>query len=491
MLLPQTLRASLVAGLALLAACSKNEPERPKNVLLVVVDTLRSNRLHCYGYERETSPNIDALAARGTLYEQNRAQACWTVPSMISMMSGLYVTKDETTIPEVSSLGETLQAAGMETACFLANATLFAQRGFEQGFDHFGKHAQASGQVLADAFESWHGSRASQEKPFFAWLQFVDPHEPYNPAPEFGKFTGPRVDQELVERRWREAEAVVDADPGTSEHIEFTEAVDRMVDISNLYDGEVLQADDGVGRVLRVLEESGQLEDTLVILCSDHGEMLFEHRMQPYFVQDQIQKNEKARERGELPAGGLYHNVKDLFALGHRPWYFDDVWGTPLILAGPGIPGNVREGGKSANLDIYPTILEALDLKVPHRMAGHSLWGGRAPRHDFLAAHGHSTSVIRSGDLKLVQHPPTLYLLDEEDVDAEELWWLFDLGEDPAEDRELSHEMREEFARMRELLERWRTEHDREAFTETTDEHMEGLGQMGYVEGASEDSEDE
>ena len=105
-----------------------------KNVVLVVIDTLRADRLGCYGYPRGTSPAIDALAERGTLYARNHSQGCWTIPSMVSMMSGLYVTEEESGPPkEHKTLAEVLKEAGLRTADFIGNPILARDRGIERG----------------------------------------------------------------------------------------------------------------------------------------------------------------------------------------------------------------------------------------------------------------------------------------------------------------------------------------------------------------------
>lgn len=131
------LSISLVAALFSACAESAPEPERPRNVLLFVVDTLRADRLGCYGYERPTSPAIDTFARGGMLFQRNHSQACWTVPSMISMMSGLYVATEEQVLPESPVLAELLRAKGRTTAAFVGNRTLTNDRGFQRGFDHF------------------------------------------------------------------------------------------------------------------------------------------------------------------------------------------------------------------------------------------------------------------------------------------------------------------------------------------------------------------
>ncbi len=449
-------------------ACAEPPRERPRNVLLLVVDTLRADRLGCYGYPRRTSPRIDRLAARGTLYRDNRPQSCWTVPSMISLMSGVWVTQSETALPRrFPVLAETLKEHGLETAAFIANPTLTLERGFERGFDRFESVPQARGDEVADAFRRWYRARA-EATPFFAWVQFIDPHQPYAPERRHQLFHGPREDLGRLTERWRaalpELARYTDRPPG----LEFEEAVELMNLGSNLYDGEVRAADEGVGKIVDLLERAGELDRTLVIVCSDHGEMLFEHRKQPRLVTGIVEKE------GRLPEG-----VRDLFGAGHRPWYYEELWRTPLVLSGPGVPAGEARDGLAANLDVYPTILDALGIDRRPHLQGESLAGGAVPGRRHVFAHGHgATAVVDDAGTKLVVQPRDLYLLGPEDAEPE---LLFDVRDDPYEDRDLVSERRELRDRLRAAIDRWREMNTREVETDTTPEQLEVLREMGYV----------
>jgi len=171
---------SFATGCLLLASSCTEEPQqpaRPRNVVLVVADTLRADRLGCYGYERDTSPAIDALALEGVLFENCHSQASWTLPSMISLMTGVPVTRKETVLPDLPVLAEALRAQGMTTAAFLANPTVGVDRGFERGFDQFNLLNLRAPEMVA-RFGSWHRgwcSRRNEEDPgFFAWLHFIE-----------------------------------------------------------------------------------------------------------------------------------------------------------------------------------------------------------------------------------------------------------------------------------------------------------------------------
>ena len=466
---------ALFAVLAALLGGCHSKPKRPLNVLLLVVDTLRSDRLGCYGYPRPTSPNIDKLAAGGTLYENNYSQACWTVPSMISMLSGVSVTKDELAMPSsIPVLAEVLAKHGMETAAFPANEVLGHQRGFERGFQTWSEAPNADALELARRFTDWHQNRAGaaqgqSPRPWFAWMQFIDPHQPYEPKPEHNIFHGPRPDQEHVAARWQAADAEARASSPNLAGLSLDDAIEMMTSKSNLYDGEVLAVDDGVGRVLDCLRAAGELEQTLVILVSDHGEMLFEHRVQPYLVKDKIDTS-----------GGLPEGVANLFGNGHRPWYFENLWNTPMILAGPGVPQGLRVSTLSANLDVYPTVLEALDLARAPWLEGESLFGGAKTQRERVLAYGHFTSAVREkSGLKMIAHPRRLYLLDGEGDGPQD---LYDLERDPYEEESIDAKRPQDVVRIRAEIFAWKERCDREAVLTSTPAQQEALRAMGYVD---------
>lgn len=478
-------RATLLLGLALATTgCGGAEPERPKNVLLIVVDTLRADRLSCYGYTRETSPYIDELlAGRGVTYEANYSQGCWTVPSMVSMFSGLWVTDNETALStRHTTLPEDLQKAGFLTAAFVGNPVLRNDRGFDRGFDTFqAPDWDGNATTLAQAFERWYRGTESERadaRGWFAWVHPVDPHHPYHPAQEYWKFRDRRPDEELLKPRWQqELHRVSELAPG-GQHPPPGAALNEMNTLSNAYDNEVLAADDGVRRMLELLRESGELDQTLVIFASDHGEMLFEH---PQYPLELSLKAEKGMENG----------ARDLFMLGHRAWFHEELWNTPLLIAGPGMPAGEVRDGLAANLDIYPTILDALGLPVESEVHGQSLWGGRTPERDAVFGYGFQTAaVLEDSGKKLVEHNRRRFLQEGPGPLPLE---LFDHTEDATEVTELAEARPDEARRLQARLESWREEFARDITrgTSTTDwQVLDDLGYGGYGDLPGEDDAD-
>ncbi len=469
-----SLRLAALALALTLAACGAREADtaRPRNVVLFIVDTLRADRLGCYGYERNTSPTIDRLAEVGTLYERNYAQGYWTVPSMISLMSGLYVTENETALTaEVPTLCESLQKAGITTAAFVGNRVLTKSRGFERGLDHFeGPDPSGRAVTLVNKFAKWCAGRTKElerGERFFAWIQPFDPHEPYRPKPEFRVFSGPRPGEEALHELWeREAERLREIDP-EGEHATYDEALADIREETNLYDGEVLAVDAGMRRLIEVLRAIGELDRTLIILAADHGETHCEHPDYPQRVTGRL------RHKGQLDRG-----VRDLLLAGHSG-FRDDVWRTPLVMVGPGVAAGVRKDHLTANLDLYPTILEVFDVPAPRHLAGRSLWGNRDPGYERVFGHSFDSKAVISGaGFKLIEHN---FAHLELEADGPRPVELFRPTTDPREVVDFAEKSIETVDDLREWIHAWRKEHEREIISETSKEERETLRELGYM----------
>ncbi|MGB5661450.1 MAG: sulfatase, partial [Thermoanaerobaculia bacterium] len=175
--------------------------DRP-NIVVYLVDTLRADHLGCYGYSRDTSPNIDDFANEAHLFERAQAQSPWTRASVASILTGLWPTahgaEDDphALSDKVVTLAELLQKAGYQTAAVVANGNTTEATGFAQGFETFlygngsNRHAQ-SGAINASALE-WLKQR-DLTAPFFLYLHTVDPHSPYKPTEPFRSVLAPDV----------------------------------------------------------------------------------------------------------------------------------------------------------------------------------------------------------------------------------------------------------------------------------------------------------
>jgi hypothetical protein len=182
-------------GLALALGCG---PGPPPNIVLIVVDTLRADRLGDYGGTRNLTPTIDALAERGTVFQRAYAQTSWTSPSVASLMTSRYPLQHGVLVfnsvlpPSEVTLAELLQEEGYATGGFSANAALSAERGYAQGFDEYasftrdaepgpvlGRYARAD-QVNASVLEWVDG--LAEARPLFLYIQYMEPHIPYFPS---------------------------------------------------------------------------------------------------------------------------------------------------------------------------------------------------------------------------------------------------------------------------------------------------------------------
>jgi choline-sulfatase len=359
--------AALAAGSLLVA---RREP-RPPNLLVITLDTLRADRLGSYGYAAARTPRLDALAARGLRFAQATTVTPLTLPAHSSLFTGTFPpfhgVRDNGGFylgAEQVTLAETLRERGYRTGGFVSAFVLDSRWGIDQGFDRYfddfdlakfenmaGMDAiQRPGGETVDETLRWLGE--DKARPFFAWVHLYDPHAPYRPP-----------------------EAFAAAFPASA---------------SGAYDGEIAATDFQVGRLLDTLAADGRLENTVVAVLADHGEMLGEH--------------------GEVT---------------HGFFIYDASVRIPLIVTGPGVPTAVV-ADQVRIVDVMPTVLELLGIPGPAAMQGVSLLGfTRGQRPSLLAYseswfpryhYGWSELVsIQDGRFKLIQAPrPELYDLAQD-----------------------------------------------------------------------------
>jgi arylsulfatase A-like enzyme len=384
-------RASIsVLAAALLALPSCSEPRRTSpvdGVLLVVCDTLRADRLGCYGGDVPT-PNIDGLAARGVRFADARSQGGHTLPSMISLMSGLWVTEPSDALPkDAPTLAEVFEDASFHTAAFVANPLCSRGRGFARGFEHFEEvdgtieHSDA----LARRFRSWLELRESEDDaPWFAWVHAMDPHAPYTPRDEdLAAVARPLASNEQL-AQWRTTLVRFDPAGAALSNEMFDHSVATMLATRHAYDAEVRAFDAALGDVLATLDALGETERTLIVFASDHGEMLHELALYPGDFADVA-----AGWREKL-------GLEALLALGHQDWFHREVWHTPLVIAGPGFDGGRVVNGLAANLDIAPTLVASAAVAALGPLDGQDLGGVEHVEREHVFAFSHEASAVRS-----------------------------------------------------------------------------------------------
>jgi arylsulfatase A-like enzyme len=325
----------------------KVDPAKVPNVIVLTIDTLRADHLGCYGYERDTSPNIDALVARGALFENVTSGSPWTLPSYGSLFTGrfpaahragvrprldvMWGTPDNAEPLEVSSmpsarqtrqlapklvtLAEALRDQGYRTAGLFNNPFLHPTRGIDQGFERYAWYQYTANDGVDEALE-WieeqHGA------PFFLFLHLMDPHIPYAPPPPFDeKFSGQKL-ADVADYPWTLGDLRARPNPEAYKDI-----------LIDMYDGEIAYTDAQIGRFVQALESRGLMDETIVVVHSDHGEEFWEH-------------------------GGFEH--------GHS--LHRELLQVPLaIVYPPKIPAGTRVPARVRTVDVFPTVLDLLGLE--------------------------------------------------------------------------------------------------------------------------------
>ncbi len=307
-------RPFLAAALLLAAGCRQGG--RP-NVLIITIDTLRADHVGAYGYAPARTPSLDRLAREGVRCTDAIAAAPITLPSHSSIFTGLYPpahgVRDNGAYAlsgRAVTLAERLKAAGYRTQAIVSALVLNRRYNLGQGFDGYDDDLWSEDQPelfmvrdrpaprTAERATGWlqRWEKEPSRKPFFLWVHFYDPHQPYKaPAAELLRSPSP-------------------------------------------YDAEIAVADQGVGKILAELERQGRLDDTLVVATADHGESLGEHGEKTHgvFLYDAtLHVPLFLRWPGRLPAGKVYTG----------PVRSVDLM--PTVLAALGLPGGSETQGKS------------------------------------------------------------------------------------------------------------------------------------------------
>jgi arylsulfatase A-like enzyme len=264
----------------LLAACGAGEPVEPPHVILLSLDTVRADRLGCYGAVPGPTPRLDALAAGADRHRSCVAPAPWTLPSHASMFTGLfpfehgthgfrveeYVDNAHPLHPDHLTVAEAMAAAGYETAAFVANTVYLATRfGLDQGFETYEVRRQDAA-AMTDRALAFLDDR-DPERPCFLFVNYMDAHRPY----------GMRSPEELA--RLPDAEHPAKLLEELCEQVMLRgEAPGALGErVASLYDEGLVELDREVGRLLDGLAERGLLDGALVVVTSDHGEAFGEH----------------------------------------------------------------------------------------------------------------------------------------------------------------------------------------------------------------------
>jgi arylsulfatase A-like enzyme len=491
---------------------------------LIVVDTLRADRVSAYGYGRETTPVLDVLAAQGVLAEDVTAQASWTLPSMVSMFQGRYVTTyRDVFFEDTPTLAETFQRAGYHTFGIVGNGLLSEKKGFDRGFDHYesrskkeGSHpAREAAELIGDATAPLElaTERGTDEEhaPFFAYLHLMDPHGPYKAHPEWEE----QLPVSHGADRWTFQTQRLSYDATHPGGIVANQLWREMAEDMARYDQEVYTCDVYIGIVLDYLERRGVLENTIVAVVSDHGEGLWDHVSPPdVLINPRCPVCEEAVDAAVLSdykgrsvafccenckktfnedPDSFKENLpeespRNHFFRPHGKVLYEELVRTPMILKGPGIPAGHRIESAAENVDLFPTLLELCDLAMPDGLHGQSLvpamhGKGTGREHSFSSVDMFCSSVRTASEgWKLIvptEHYPARKIE------------LFDIRTDPSELKNLAGARPEVVARLRATLDEWAAAHPTQTnLGQKKDQQtLDDLKALGYAEGEEDQSD--
>ncbi len=459
-----------------------DSPPSVPNVMLVVFDTVRADHTGPYNYERDTTPNLNHLAQEGLVFENAYSTAGWTLPAHASMLTGLLPEQHGCvrTHPQLGpepTLPERLRERGVTTALFAGNPWLADFTGLSRGFDVVVESWQAfglvqlsilgrtwaalkpggadkGGRTTTEAFRQWLGELPS-EQPFFALVNLMEAHAPYHIVPDLpgDHFLPPALSADKatdMSVRHFAGRSGWNANPPSSA---MTEALVAQYDGGIRYDDQVL------GQLMDSLDDAGRLEDTVVIVTSDHGELF----------------GEGERWGHDL---GLHHKLT------HVPMV---LWAQDLKDAGG------RRAQPVSLIDIAPTIWS---LQAPHdpEVSFPSLGlleaEAKPERPIYSSIRGIEAPRVREKSRKLGIENPDVFFMRSVQVHGWRLvqsphygLQLYNIEKDPSEREELSALHPEWLDQLEVLLNAQKmVEQDPDQVSHPDEQTLEGLRAMGYLD---------
>lgn len=419
------IRLAGVLALLLAAACERTsggaapgDAQRPPNVLLVTVDTLRADHLGFAGYPRDTSPNLDRLAGEGTWFRRVYSASATTGASHASLFTsqappahGVTANNQRIAPPdELPTLMSALAGRGYATAAFVSSVVVGRKSGLQRHFEHFddelttkelnrkARYERPAGHTI-DAVLRWLDAQPA-DRPFFLWIHLIDPHGPYAAPDDPNRYVGDaharRLDLELPA-----------GDSDWSENaIPRYQVLGGRRDASYYvarYDAEIRYADRELGRLLDDLRRSGLYDRTLIAVTADHGETLAEPGHKRFFA--------------------------------HGTTTYEEVVRVPLVVrepAGAKRLESVDVERPVSTLDVAPTLLALLGVTPPPTFRGRNLLVDPLPDDApmfSLGSYGTKKLEKEVGTQFGVRRGPLRYLVNSKDGSEE----LYDHRDDPRE----------------------------------------------------------
>lgn len=446
------------------------------NIIFILIDALRADRMGFYGHNRDVSPAMDAIAAEGVVFDRAIAQAPWTQPSMASLFCSRYPSvhkvldynlamamgmgkteKIAVFDQEFTTLAEVLQKAGYATAGFVANGFLRKKYGFEQGFGHYddgkGPRARRPDAVLNNEMVAWLEKR-DPKKPFFLYVHYMGVHGPYYARSEFVAPFMEEVRRLPNKRKLTPSEKSKLGYLAGGRAAELVRKYQMLTSYqefwSSIYDAGIRETDAHIADLRKRLETMGLWDDMYVIITADHGEAFMEH--------------------------GYWNHGSSLY---HEELY------VPLILRWPDVlPGGKRIKGTVRLIDLMPTLLDQLGLGQVADMQGRSLSGeiignqsgtGQAAFSEGVKK-GPPQQCLYQGDWKLIF------------TAASARYELYHISEDPQEQNELSAKYPDKVEELTNLLQAQVLDNKRQTSQKEVEqipvspEQYERLRSLGYVD---------
>jgi arylsulfatase A-like enzyme/uncharacterized membrane protein YbhN (UPF0104 family) len=386
------------------------------NVVLVMVDTVRADHLDLYGYEDETAPNLTSFARDAVTFRNAFAQSSWTRPSVATILTGRFpsshraVTKPDALPDEVETVAEVLRSTGYRTGGVVTNYNLAPYFNFQQGFDTY-HYLEPDRMLLADDASAkltiyelfrliavrvprplrpeqfyqdaeaatdrtieWLATTPSDEAPYFLFVSYMDPHDPYFRHPYDGHAIG----------------RAIHGNPRP----------DQVEEVTELYDGEIRYWDEHFGRLVQTLRRRPDWDRTIVIVCSDHGEELYDH-------------------------GGWYHGIT----------LYEEQVRVPLVVRLPSSElGGTSEQRWVGLVDIAPTIARLVGADVPEGMRqGVDLFDAGGTERVMFAEEDHEGNRLRSVRYRQGDEEWKLIEANADNRRGLEPRELYELRSDPAE----------------------------------------------------------
>lgn len=447
------------------------------NVIFIVLDTARSKSFSCYGYPRSTTPNIDRIAQESVIFENALSASPWTLPSHASMFTGLYPSshgcheKHKFLNPDLNTIPKVLKSLGYKTFGISNNTWVSKNFGFDEGFDKFinlwqllqsetdlaaptskgmDKYLKAlkvmlHGNPMTNIVNGLYGKffwrrydygarrinrilkkiikkEFEKSQPFFLFINYLEPHLTYKaPEPYFGRFLPKNSTK-------NEARAVKQDAWAYMGGLLPLKGKDHEL-LTALYDGEIAYLDYRIGEIYNFLSEKKLLDNSLLIITSDHGENIGEHSL-----------------------------------MDHQYCLYDTLLKVPLIIRYPALfkPGE-RNSDIVQTVDLFPTLLEILELKDIPGIEGVSLLKNNADRFalsEYLAPQPSMEAIFRKypkGDFR--KYDRSLFSLRTRDwkliVSSDGCDELYNISEDPEETSNLINVLPDVYKELRKKIEDW------------------------------------